>query len=306
MSQHPIVNVQAVTHRFGDRIALADVSFDVPRGVLFGMLGPNGSGKTTLFRIITTLIAPSSGTVLIDGNDVATHADEARRRFGVVFQKPALDGKLTVLENLMHQGRLFGMGGATLKDRCRALLKSFGVDNRAADRTETLSGGLQRRVELAKSLLHEPALLILDEPSTGLDPGARRNLMDQLRSLCAEGITCLMTSHLMEDAERCNTVGILDAGRLVALDTPDNLKRIVGGDVISLRAKEPDQLMKKLQDRFDCHADVIDGVVRIERPEGHNFIPHLIEAFPGEIDSVTTGKPTLEDVFVHLTGHSLE
>ncbi len=306
MPDEPVVAVKSLHHRFGQRAALTAVSFQLDRGALFALLGPNGSGKTTLFRILTTLIAPTMGSATLDGASIVDAPDGVRRRMGVVFQKPSLDGKLSVLENLRHQGQLYGLGGAHLADRCDDLLKRFGVLDRSGDRVETLSGGLQRRVELAKSLLHAPSVLILDEPSTGLDPGARVAMMDHLRALCDEGVTCLMTTHLMEDADRCDTIGVLHEGRLVALDTPGALKATVGGDVLSLRAADPVILAEHVGNKFGCACQVVDGVVRIERPDGHTFVPELIEAFPGEIDSVTIGKPTLEDVFMHLTGRRLD
>ena len=306
MPDKSFVEVRSVTHRFGQRTALSDVNLGVSRGTLFTLLGPNGSGKTTLFRIMATLIAPTAGTILIDGEDVVAEPQVARRRLGVVFQKPSLDGKLTVMENLTYHGQLYGLSGSSLTTRSRELLARFDVNDRAADRVDKLSGGLQRRVELAKSLLHEPTVLILDEPSTGLDPGARASLMEILKSLCQEGVTCLMTTHLMEDAERCDMVAILDQGKLVALDPPAKLKSVVGGDVLTMRSSRPAALAERVRSKFQCGADVVDDMVRIERPDGHTFIPDLIEAFPGEIDSVTIGKPTLEDVFVHLTGRKLD
>jgi ABC-2 type transport system ATP-binding protein len=301
-----MVQVSSITHRFGQRVALNEVSFEVERGKLFGLLGPNGSGKSTLFRILTTLIAPASGTASIAGADVVRNPSAVRRRIGVVFQKPSLDGKLSVFENLKHQGHLYGLAGSKLKLRCEAMMERFDVADRRNDRAETLSGGLQRRVELAKSLLHGPEVLILDEPSTGLDPGARVGLMDQLRALCSDGVTCLMTTHLMVDADRCDRIGVLDQGRLVALDTPQSLKKSVGGDVLTIQSSDAATLARRVNERFSIGSDVVDGVVRIERENGHMFLTDLIEAFPGEVDSVTVGKPTLEDVFVHLTGHRWE
>lgn len=306
MSEHPIVQIQELTHQYGTRTALDQISFNVDRASIFGLLGPNGGGKTTLFKILTTLITPTSGTARIAGADVVTRCDEVRNRIGVVFQNPGLDSKLTVMENLVHQGHLYGLSGHSLKNRCHELLERFGVADRSRDRVEKLSGGLERRVELAKGLLHRPEVFILDEPSTGLDPGARAGLMDYLVELRdQDGVTSLLTTHLMDEADRCDRIGILDEGKLVAIDTPTSLKNTIGGDVLTVCSSDPVSLSDKVTARFGGSADVMDGVVRIERERGHEFVPELIEAFPGEIESVTLGKPTLEDVFVHLTGHRL-
>ena len=300
------VQVESLSHRYGSHLALDGATFDVAGASIFALLGPNGSGKTTLFKILATLITPSNGTARVAGADVTRERRLVRERIGVVFQKPSLDDKLSVLENLRHQGHLYGLSGAALKERCAAVLDRFGAAARAADRVETLSGGLQRRVELAKALLHRPRVLILDEPSTGLDPVARSTLMEQLFELRdRDGVTCLLTTHLMDEADACDRIGILDQGRLIALDTPAALKSTIGGDVLTLSTSDPAALAAKIERRFGAGVAVFDRLVRIERTRGHEFVPDLIEAFPGEIDSVTVGKPTLDDVFVHLTGHRL-
>jgi len=301
------VRINGLSHRYGDRVALSNVTFDVTAGAIFALLGPNGSGKTTLFRILATLLTPSEGSAYVAGADVRGQQRLVRERIGVVFQKPSLDEQLTVLENLTHQGHLYGLRGADLKHRGAESLERFGLSDRAGDRVSTLSGGLQRRVELAKALLHRPRVLILDEPSTGLDPGARSILMERLHELRnTEGVTSLLTTHLMDEADACDRMAILDEGRLVALDTPDALKATIGGDVLTLSTADPAELAAKIEARFRAQPTVVERTVRIERDRGHEFVPELIEAFPGRIDSVTVGKPTLDDVFVHLTGHRLE
>jgi len=302
-----IVACAGLTHRYGDRVALADVSFAVHRGEIFGLLGPNGGGKTTLFRILSTLLTPSAGTAQICVHDVVTARIAVRQRIGVVFQAPSLDKKLTVIENLRHHGHIFGLRGAPLTQRITELLERFGLADRANELTEKLSGGLRRRVEIARSLLHRPELLLLDEPSTGLDPRMRREVGDYLAELRdREGVSVLVTTHIMEEAERCDRLALLDRGQLVALDKPAALKDRVGGDVISIRAHDCDRLRGEIESRFGVKAGLVDRVIRIERARGHEFVPALVEAFPGAIEAVSVGKPTLEDAFIHLTGHQFE
>jgi ABC-2 type transport system ATP-binding protein len=296
-----MLKVTDLTHRYGERTALDHVSFEVGRGERFGLLGPNGGGKTTLFRILSTLMRPTSGTVELDGGPVD------RRRIGVVFQAPSLDKQLTVRENLIHQGHLYGLRGARLQSRIDEMLARFELSDRAKDLTGKLSGGLRRRVEIAKGLLHRPELLLLDEPSTGLDPAARREVSRHLAELRdRDHVTVLLTTHIMEEAEDCERLALLDRGKLVALDTPAKLKERVGGDVLSATTREPDRLRNRIKQRFNVDATVVDRTVRLERPRAHEFVPALVEAFPGEIEAISVGKPTLEDAFIHLTGHRFE
>ncbi|HWP85228.1 MAG TPA: ATP-binding cassette domain-containing protein [Terriglobia bacterium] len=281
------------------------MSFQVSPGEIFGLLGPNGGGKTSLFRILTTLLPPSGGRARIWGWDVVRSPHQVRRRIGVVFQAQNLDRKLTVSENLRHQGHLYGLRGATLRQRSSELLHRLDLADRRNDRVETLSGGQRRRVEIAKGLLHRPGLLLLDEPSTGLDPGARRLLWEYLRSLQAEdGVTLLLTTHLLEEAEKCDRLGILDRGRLVALGPPEVLKAEVGGEVIWVDTPDPAGLGIRVRERFRLEGSVIGGKFRFEHPRGHEFIPTLVEAFPGEIRAVRLSRPSLEDVFIRRTGRA--
>jgi ABC-2 type transport system ATP-binding protein len=280
------------------------VTFVVGRGELFALLGPNGGGKTTLFKILSTLLPATSGEAQVFGQSLVQNPHAVRARLGVVFQHPSLDPKLTVAENLHHHGHLYGLWGKTLRARAQAMLERMGLADRSHDLVETLSGGMQRRVELAKGLLHKPDLLLLDEPSTGLDPGARRDFNDYLQHLRErEGVTIILTTHIMEEAERCDRVGILHQGKLVALDTPEALKARVGGDVVAIRAQNLQEFRDKLVKRFGCEPALVDGSLRVERPRGHEFVREVVEAFPGEVQSVTFGRPTLEDVFIRQTGH---
>ncbi len=293
-----------LVHRYQDRTALDGVSFEVRPAELFGLLGPNGSGKTTLFRILSTLMVPSAGTAVIAGLNVVREAAELRRHIGVVFQAQSVDPKLTAYENLWHQGHLYGLRGPGLKTRIEEILSRVGLLDRAKDRVETFSGGMQRRVELAKGLLHHPEVLLLDEPTTGLDPGARRDLWQYLGILRdQEHVSVIVTTHLMEEAERCDRLAILNEGKLMALGTPEELTREIGGDVILLEARDPEALAERIRSRFHLDATVMDANVRLEIENGHRFIPDVVEAFPGEIQALSVRKPTLEDVFIHRTGH---
>jgi len=291
-------------HRYWNRAALNGVSFDVRPAELFGLLGPNGSGKTTLFRILSTLMVPVAGRAIILGHDPAQDPDELRREIGVVFQAQSIDLKITAAENLMHQGHLYGLRGTVLKRRIAEILGRVGLAERARDKAETFSGGMQRRLELAKGLLHGPKVLLLDEPTTGLDPGARRDLWQYLRILREEEqVTILVTTHLMEEAERCDRLVILNEGRVVALGTPAELKQEIGGDVIVMETKDPERLAGRIRTQFGVDTQVLETQVRIEKEHGHRFVMDLVQSFPGEIDSVSIAKPSLEDVFIRRTGH---
>jgi ABC-2 type transport system ATP-binding protein len=298
------IEVDAISHRYGERVALDAISFDVDPAATFGLLGPNGSGKTTLFRILSTLMIPTSGRARIAGFDPVTQPNEVRRRIGVVAQAQSVDVKLTAAENLMHQGHLYGMSGAKLKQRIGEMLERVGLADRAKERVETFSGGMQRRVELAKGLMHRPSVLLLDEPTTGLDPGARRDLWLYLDTLRAQdGVTVVVTTHLMEEAERCSRLAILNQGKLVALGTPAELKSEIGGDVVQFESVNAEALAVRIQHRFAITSTVDGSFVRVEREQGHRFAADVMEAFPGEIQSVNISRPTLEDVFIRRTGH---
>jgi ABC-2 type transport system ATP-binding protein len=300
----PAIEAVSLNFNYGERAALSDVSFSIARGEIFGFLGPNGGGKTTLFRLLSTLIPLQAGSARMLGHDLAGNTLAVRRRLGVVFQHPSLDAKLTVAENLAHHGRLFSLSGRELRERAAAVLEQTGLSARAGDMVETLSGGLKRRVELAKALLPRPELLLLDEPSTGLDPAARRDFSNHLQHLRdRDGVTVVLTTHYLEEAERCDRIAILDRGRIVALAPPAEIKARVGGDVVIVRAHAPEQLQSGLLQRLKLRSQLVDGTLRIEVPRGHEIVRELVDSFGDEIDSVTFGKPTLEDAFVHLTGH---
>jgi ABC-2 type transport system ATP-binding protein len=298
-----VILVENLTHRYGSRLALSNVGFAVKAGEIFGLLGPNGGGKSTLFRILSTMMVPSEGRAEVAGHDVAREAAAVRRSIGVVFQTQSLDKALTVAENLRSQGHLYGLSGPRLRDRMEQVMTRLGLADRRDDIVEKLSGGLKRRVEIAKGLLHRPVVLLMDEASTGLDPGARRELwqyVEELRS--QEGVTILLTTHILDEADRCDRLALLHQGRIVAEGTPAHLRSRIGGDVVVLEAADAAALSRQIETRFALQATVMDGVVRVEISNGHRFITEVVEAFPGSIQSVGLHKPTLEDVFVRETG----
>lgn len=304
MNKEAAVQVLNLSHDYGSRRALSNVSFEVQRGEIFALLGPNGGGKTTLFKILSTALIPREGTAKILGFDIRTQANEVRRRIGIVFQNPSLDKKLTVLENLRYHGQLYGLRGKTLADRVNEMMDRLMIADRAGSRVETLSGGLARRVELAKGLLHRPEVLILDEPSVGLDPGARRDLWLYLQKLREkENVTVLVTTHLVDEGDRSDHVLVLNLGQVVAFGTPESLKKEIGGDVIAISTKEPEKLVTAIREKFSIVPTVLNGTLRVEKQHGHTFISHIVDAFPDLIDSVSLSRPTLEDVFIARTGH---
>jgi len=305
-SSTPAVSVRGLERRFGSRTALAGVTFDVAAGERLALLGPNGSGKSTLLRMLATLLRLSGGSAAVCGLDVTREPAAVRHRLGTVFQSPSLDGKLSVRENLQIQGHLYGLTGAELAGRIAEALERLALTERARDRVETLSGGTKRRVELAKVLLHRPSVLLLDEPSTGLDPAARLDFWSTLLAIEQErALTVIVATHLMDEADRCTRVALLDEGRLVAIDSPDALKARVGGPVLDVEAGDPDALLPRLSAALGLRAHKVGRALRIENAAGFDTAQRIQQAFPREVLAVRIGQPTLEDVFVALTGRRL-
>ncbi|HTS31522.1 MAG TPA: ABC transporter ATP-binding protein [Bryobacteraceae bacterium] len=302
-----MIQVQNLTHRYGDRVALSNVSFEVKKGEIFALLGPNGGGKSTLFRILSTMMVPTEGHAIIAGFDVERNPAQVRRHVGVVFQTQSLDKALTVEENLRAQGHLHALSGSVLRKRMDAAMERLGIADRAKELVETLSGGLRRRVEIAKALLHQPQVLLMDEASTGLDPAARRDLSRHVENLReGDGVTILLTTHILEEADKCDRLILLHQGKIVAQGSPSQLRSRIGGDVVVLETRDAKSLAERIGERFGVEPAVMDGHVRVEMQNGHRFIAEVMEAFPGVIESVGLHKPTLEDVFVRETGASIE
>jgi ABC-2 type transport system ATP-binding protein len=299
----PALTIDRVTHHYGNAVALSELSFDVPANQIFGLLGPNGSGKSTLFRLISTLVPVQSGSIQLLGMDVMTERNRVRESLGVVFQSPSLDRKLTVRENMECQAALYGISGQKQADRIEVLAKLMGISDRLNERCERLSGGLKRRAELAKGLLHQPRALILDEPSTGLDPSARLDLWRALVELRDHwGTSVLLTTHLLEEADKCDCLAILDSGKLVALDSPDNLRRATGETVISVMTDEPELVAGVLKSRFGWDPKTSDHQVRVVIDDPGIAISDIMQTLAGNSLSITIGRPGLEDVFIRRTG----
>ncbi len=304
LTDEPLLSIKKLSHKYKNRVALQNVNVDVQEGSIFGILGPNGCGKSTLFKVISTLMLPSSGSAHLNGYDILKEPDEVRKLTGLIFQFPSLDRKLSIYENILYQSWLYSFSFNELLPNIQRLLSVLNLTERLNERVETLSGGLQRRVEVAKALVHRPRLLVLDEPSAGLDPGARLDFWELLNQVRTEvGTTILLTTHFLEEADRCDRVAIMDEGRIVSVGSPVELKTAIGGDILSISADDAITVAAEIESQFGLRALVVDGIVRIELKDAHTFIPKFVEALPGKIRSVTLSKPTLEDVFIKMTGH---
>lgn len=298
------IEVTGLAHRYGERVALEGVDFQVAAGEVFAFLGPNGGGKTTLFRLLSTLMPVQAGRIRVLGHDLTSELFEVRRQIGVVFQAPSLDKKLTIDENISQQAALYGIQGEVLRQRREEVLSQLGLLDRRGDRVELLSGGLKRRADLAKSLIHHPRLLLLDEPSTGLDPGARGDLWQYLYRLREEkGLTIVLTSHLLDEADRANRIAIIDRGHLVASGPPGDLRSSVGGHCVTIETDCPAAVVEGLQARLGVTASIVHGEVVVEGTHDASWLPRILELFPTQVQSVKLGRPTLADVFLQKTGH---
>lgn len=302
-----MIRIENLEFSYPKRKVLQGISLEIPDGNIFGILGPNGSGKTTLFRILSTSLQPERGAVTWLGYDLARESAAVRGTLGVVFQSPSLDPHLTVEENLCCHGALYGLSGQDLKNRIQNRLIKLGVLDRSTSKVKELSGGLKRRVELAKALLHDPKVLILDEPSTGLDPRARAELWDFLMTINHENkTTILVTTHLMEEAEKCSRVVILDQGKVIAEGAPAILKAGLGTGFISIDTAEPDNLSALIENKFGIKPAKISQGLRVEHEAPRKLIAELMEAFPLQINTIAFHKPSLEDVFLKKTGRTFE
>lgn len=292
---------------YGKRVALKNLTFEVAPGEVLGFLGPNGSGKSSLMRCLTGLAQPSRGLVRLGGQVVAPGDRSLRAQMGVVFQEPSLDAKLPVLDNLLLGAALFGIRGTEARSRAMDLLRFMELDGRHNDIAGTLSGGMRRRLELARALIHRPSILLLDEPTQGLDPAAQVRVWQRLQALVTEqNLTVLVSTHSAEEAAHCGRVVVLDEGEVVATDTPEGLLSRVSGDVIVMEAQDPGKLVLEIHEALGLEAHVHEGRVLLEREAGHTWVPRLVEALPsGRLQALSLRRPSLADAFFRLTGQAL-
>ncbi|MFC4053727.1 ATP-binding cassette domain-containing protein [Actinomadura syzygii] len=302
----PAVEVDGLIKRFGDVEAVRGIGFTVRPGEIFGFLGPNGAGKSTTINMLCTLLKPSGGRALVGGYDVVSERDAVRRNIGLVFQDTTLDGYLSGEQNLRFHAELYGVPRGVTADRIRQVLEMVGLWDRRSDLVQTYSGGMKRRLEIARGLLHSPRVLFLDEPTVGLDPQTRASIWDYIRQLKdAEEITIFMTTHYMDEAEFCDRIAIMESGRIVALDTPEALKAGVGEDRVRIQTADDEAAIAAIKERFDLEAVVSEGAVAFSVASGEAFVPRLFAELGVPIRSVSVSRPSLDDVFMSFTGSTI-
>ena len=308
MNASPFLKISGLSHQFKNREVLSKISFEVQRGDIFGLLGPNGSGKSTAISILAGLLRRQSGEIFFDGKQLGTLDSSLRRRLGMVFQSPSLDLQLTAHENLFLAGTLHGIEKKTLKRRIKELLKTTDLEERANESVSHLSGGMKRRLDIARALIHHPSVLLMDEPTVGLDEANFRDTWKRLEELRkAEEVTIIISTHRAEEAERCNRLAILSNGKIIIIDSPSELKHRVSGDVVVIRGEDLSALSRDVQERFNFSSSVEEKELLIECERGHELIPRMVEAYPaGRFQSISLRHSNLSDLFLKFTGQHLE
>jgi ABC-2 type transport system ATP-binding protein len=302
----PAIEVRDLKKSFGDVEAVRGVSFEVAPGEVFGFLGPNGAGKTTTINMLCTLARPTSGAALVAGHDSVTERDDVRRNIGLVFQDQTLDGYLTAEQNLRLHAELYGVESALVPARMEQVLRMVGLWERKDGGVMTFSGGMRRRLEIARGLMHSPRVLFLDEPTIGLDPQTRASIWRYIGELKErEEITIFMTTHYMDEAEFCDRIAIMDNGKIVALDTPEALKAEVGADRVRIQTSDDEAAIAAIEERFQLEAKLSEGAVTFFVPSGEEFVPRLFAELGIAIRSVAVARPTLDDVFMNYTGSTI-
>jgi ABC-2 type transport system ATP-binding protein len=302
----PAVAVEGLSKRYGDIEAVKGVGFEVAPGEVFGFLGPNGAGKTTTIGMLCTLVRPTSGIARVAGHDIVGARDEVRRNIGLVFQDPTVDAYLTAEQNLRFHGELYGLPRDAMKTRIGQVLEMVDLTDRKDSKVETFSGGMKRRLEIARGLLHSPRVLFLDEPTVGLDPQTRAAIWGYIKQLKdTEDITIFLTTHYMEEAEYCDRIAIIDHGEIVVLDTPENLKGSVGKDRVQIATGDDEAAIAALESRFGIDAGMHEGSVTFAVPSGEAFVPRLFAELGVPIRSVHVARPSLDDVFMNYTGTTI-
>jgi len=301
-----VIEIQNLTRKFGELTAVDDVSFDVRRGEIFGFLGPNGAGKTTTINVLCTLLSPTSGKVTVNGYDVQKQRKKVQRSIGLIFQDTTLDDYLTAEQNLFFHAYAYGVPKDVREKRIRELLELVELSDRRKGKINTFSGGMKRRLEIARGLLHHPEVLFLDEPTLGLDPQTRRRIWEYILSLREQNdLTIFLTTHYMDEAENCDRIAVIDYGKIVALDTPENLKNMVGGDVITIEPENLEEAVGEIKEKYNLSAQIQNEAVTFSVPKGDTFLPKFIRNFNKKLLSVSVHRPTLDDVFLKLTGHAI-
>ncbi|GAB2825203.1 daunorubicin resistance protein DrrA family ABC transporter ATP-binding protein [Actinoallomurus bryophytorum] len=302
----PAVAVEGLSKRYGDLEAVKGIGFDVPPGEVFGFLGPNGAGKTTTIGMLCTLVRPTGGAARVAGHDIVAERDEVRRNIGLVFQDPTLDAYLTAEQNLRFHGELYGLPKDVMNERIALVLDMVDLTDRKDGKVETFSGGMKRRLEIARGLLHSPRVLFLDEPTVGLDPQTRSAIWGYINQLKdTEDITIFLTTHYMEEAEYCDRIAIIDHGEIVVLDTPEKLKASVGKDRVQIVTGDDEAAIAALKDRFGIDAGVHEGAVTFAVSSGEEFVPRLFSELGVAIRSVHVARPSLDDVFLNYAGTTI-
>lgn len=301
-----ILKAENLTRKFGELEAVKGVSFEVEKGEIFGFLGPNGAGKTTTINMLCTLLKPTSGKATINGYDIATQRNEVRKAIGLVFQETTLDAYLTAEQNLLFHAYAYGVPKDVRQKRMKELLTMVDLWDRRKDKISTYSGGMKRRLEIARGLLHHPQLFFLDEPTLGLDPQTRRNIWAHILKLREqENLAIFMTTHYMDEAENCDRIAIIDNGLIVALGTPDQLKSSIGGDVVTIKTDNNEEAVCLLKEKYSLEPTTQNGNISFAVPKGEEFLPGFVAGFGVPLTSIGLRRPTLDDVFLKLTGRAI-
>jgi len=302
----PIIEVDNLSKQFGEIKAVDGVSFKVEEGEVFGFLGPNGAGKTTTINMLCTLLRPTSGQARVAGLDVIKDKNDVRRAIGLVFQETTLDDYLTAEQNILFHALAYAVPSEVRKQRTKELLTLMELWERRKSKIRTYSGGMKRRLEIARGLVHLPRVLFLDEPTLGLDPQTRNRIWDYILDLREkQGLTIFLTTHYMDEAEHSDRIAVIDHGKIVALNTPDSLKDQVGGDVLTISSDNNELVEDELRDKYGLVPEVNNGTVSVRVPGGEEFLPQFVRAYEGTLQSIGLRRPTLEDVFLHLTGREI-
>jgi ABC-2 type transport system ATP-binding protein len=301
-----VIEATGLVKKYGDLEAVRGIDLDVHSGEIFGFLGPNGAGKSTTISMLCTLLTPSAGSARVAGIDVTHDPAAVRQRIGLVFQDPSLDDQLTGRENLEFHAFIYSVPASERRKRIDEMLDLLQMSDRAASQVRTYSGGMKRRLEIARGMLHQPQILFLDEPTLGLDPQTRKSIWTHLNELRSKkGVTIFMTTHYMDEAEYCDRIAIIDRGRIVALGTPDELKAKVGGDVVTITSSQPDAAAREIEETLGVTPSRDNGALRMEVSDGKKFVPRLVRELTVPVDTVTLRRPSLDDVFLKLTGRAI-